>query len=77
MFKCPKCGNNTETYARKRTNGEYVYGRYRRCPFCGHKFATIERLVNVDDEIYMNGWKDSLTEVRRVITDALSGIKER
>ena len=77
MFKCPKCGEKTEIYAHKRTNGEYVYGRYRRCPFCGHKFATIERLVDCDKEIYKSGWEDSLKEVSKVLSDALLAVRKR
>ena len=73
MFKCPKCGERTVTYATKRTTGEFVYGRYRRCPTCGTKFATIERLMDADEEMYptpkkafLDGYKTALAKIGEV-----------
>ena len=73
MFKCPKCGERTVTYATNRTTGEFVYGRYRRCPTCGTKFATIERLEGEEKKAFTEGYKTALKRLGE-IADKMSKI---
>ena len=67
MFKCPKCGERTVTYATKRTTVEFVYGRYRRCPTCGTKFTTIERLSDAEKEVYNEGFNAAIRKLGEVV----------
>ena len=42
---CPKCQNRTGVYNGFCNEGKYI--RRRRCPECGFKFITVERVVDI------------------------------
>jgi transcriptional regulator NrdR family protein len=48
--RCPRCNSQRHEVTHTRHKWGRLTIRYRQCRYCGHRFRTAERLVNIPDE---------------------------
>lgn len=63
MIKCPECEGKTKTVEMARANTDEIY-RKKECLSCGHKFYTVEFIVNATND-FLKSWHRCLGETNK------------